>query len=256
MSAPDALSVDNVSISFGGVKAVDHVSLSAEQGAVTAIIGPNGAGKTTLFNILSGLYQPTAGTVRLFGEDVTGMRPDRLAALGLSRTFQNLQVFFQMSAAENVMVGNHLRESHNPWRHLLPLPSMIARERAAKAAALTELKHVGLADVADEAADSLPYGSLKRLEIARALAAGPRVLLLDEPAAGCNRVETESLSELIRRLAQEGLTVVLVEHDMAMVMSLSDRVLVLDRGSVIADGPPKAVRDDPAVRAAYLGADA
>ncbi|MBJ3778204.1 ABC transporter ATP-binding protein [Acuticoccus mangrovi] len=250
-----ALAAEGVGIDFGGVRAVDNVSFTTAEHGVTAIIGPNGAGKTTLFNMLSGVYRPGRGRVRLFGEDVTGEPPHRLAARGLSRTFQNLQIFFQMTALENVMVGNHLGERHNVWRHLLPLPGVFAEEKAARQAARKELQHVGLADVADRPASSLAYGMLKRLEIARALVAKPRVLLLDEPAAGCNATETEALSALIRRLAGEGLAIVLVEHDMAMVMSLSDRVVVLDQGRVIADGAPEAVRADPAVRAAYLGVE-
>ncbi|MEM6761648.1 MAG: ABC transporter ATP-binding protein [Pseudomonadota bacterium] len=250
-----ALWVDDVAIEFGGVKAVAGVSLEAQAGAVTAVIGPNGAGKTTLFNVLSGLYRPTRGRFALFGEDVTHQPPFRLAMSGLSRTFQNLQVFFQMTAAENVMVGNHLSESHNPWRHLLPLPGLFQEERAARKAALEELAHVGLEDVADRPAGDLPYGGLKRLEIARALAAKPRVLLLDEPAAGCNAVETKALAALIRRLADEGLAVVLVEHDMSMVMQLCDQVVVLAEGKVIARGTPGEVQADKAVREAYLGTE-
>ncbi|WP_108659022.1 ABC transporter ATP-binding protein [Acuticoccus kandeliae] len=250
-----SLSVDELGIDFGGVRAVDGVSFSAPDAGVTAIIGPNGAGKTTLFNMISGIYRPARGTVRLFGEDVTGEPPFRLAELGLSRTFQNLQIFFQMTALENVMVGNHLGESHNVLRHLLPLPSAFREDWRAREAARTELAHVGLEGIAKRVAGSLSYGELKRLEIARALAAKPRILLLDEPAAGCNAVETEALSALIRRLAGEGLSIVLVEHDMAMVMSLADRVIVLDQGRLIADGPPEAVRSDPSVRAAYLGAE-
>jgi len=251
-----SLAAEEVGIEFGGVKAVDGVSFGADDAGVTAIIGPNGAGKTTLFNILSGIYRPGRGRVRLFGEDVTGLPPHRLAARGLSRTFQNLQVFFQMTALENVMVGAHLCEEHSAWRHLLPLPGVFGEERRKRDAARAELAHVGLEDVADRPAGSLPYGALKRLEIARALAGRPRVLLLDEPAAGCNAVETEQLSALIRRLAAEGLAIVLVEHDMAMVMSLSDHVIVLDQGRVIAEGRPEAVRADPKVRAAYLGTEA
>jgi branched-chain amino acid transport system ATP-binding protein len=251
-----ALAADGLGIDFGGVRAVDGVSFQAADAGVTAIIGPNGAGKTTLFNMLSGIYRPLRGRVSLFGDDVTGLAPHRLAARGMSRTFQNLQVFFQMTALENVMVGNHLAERRSVWRHLLPLPGAFGTERAAREAALRELAHVGLEDVADRPAGSLPYGALKRLEIARALAAKPRLLLLDEPAAGCNATETEGLSELIRRLAEEGLAIVLVEHDMAMVMSLAGHVIVLDQGRVIADGPPAAVRANPRVRSAYLGADA
>ena len=250
------LAATGLGIDFGGVRAVDGVSFEAADASVTAIIGPNGAGKTTLFNMLSGLYRPARGAVRLADEDVTGEPAHRLAARGLSRTFQNLQVFFQMSALENVMVGAHLRVRHRVWRHLLPLPAVFGEEARARAAAREELAHVGLEGDADALAASLAYGALKRLEIARALASRPRVLLLDEPAAGCNAVETQALSTLVRRLADEGLAVLLVEHDMAMVMSISDRVIVLDQGRVIAEGTPEEVRRDPAVRAAYLGAEA
>ena len=251
-----SLEAQDIAIAFGGVTAVDGVSLAAVEAGVTAIIGPNGAGKTTLFNILSGIYRPTSGRVLMFGEDVTDAPPHRLAARGLSRTFQNLQVFWQMTALENVMVGDHLGEHHNVWRHLLPLPGLFAEERRARDAALAQLSRVGLDQAAGRPAASLSYGELKRLEIARALAASPKVLLLDEPAAGCNATETEALAALIRRLSAEGLAIVLVEHDMAMVMSLSDHVVVLDRGRVIAQGPPETVRADPAVRAAYLGTEA
>ncbi|XWN33195.1 MAG: ABC transporter ATP-binding protein [Devosia sp.] len=251
-----SLAAQDLGIDFGGVRAVDSVTFEAPESGVTAIIGPNGAGKTTLFNMLSGVYTPGHGRVFLYGEDVTGEVPYKLAARGLSRTFQNLQIFFQMTARENVMVGGHLSEHHNVLRHLLPLPSLFGEERRAREAAAGHLAHVDLADVADRPASSLPYGALKRLEIARALAAEPKVLLLDEPAAGCNATETEALAVLIRRLADEGLSIILVEHDMAMVMSLSDRVVVLDQGRMIADGKPEAVRNDPAVRAAYLGTDA
>lgn len=246
--AADALGVD-----FGGVRAVESVSLDIASEGVTAVIGPNGAGKTTLFNLLSGIIAPTRGRVRLGGQDVTGARPDRLAARGLARTFQNLQIFHRMTALENVMVGAHLSEPRRLLGHLLPTPSRFRQDAAAAGLALAQLDRVGLADVAQRAADSLPYGGLKRLEIARALAGRPQVLLLDEPAAGCNPQETETLSALIRALADDGLSVVLVEHDMAMVMGLAERVVVMDRGAVIADGPPAAVQADEAVRAAYLG---
>ncbi|MEM8664348.1 MAG: ABC transporter ATP-binding protein [Pseudomonadota bacterium] len=251
-----ALAAHDLAVEFGGIRAVDGVTFELEEGAITAMIGPNGAGKTTLFNLLSGLYQPTRGRVRLFGDDVTGTLPHRLAALGLSRTFQNLEVFFRMSAEENVMVGHHLAERRSVWRHLLPLPPMLGDERQARQDARVALARVGLGDVGGGPAADLPYGALKRLEIARALAAKPRILLLDEPAAGCNDAETEALSALIDQLARDGITILLVEHDMTMVMSVSRRVIVLSEGRIIADGAPQEIRSDPAVHEAYLGSPA
>ena len=248
-----ALEVRDLGISFGGIRAVDGVSFAAEEGDVFSIIGPNGAGKTTLFNLVSGIYKPMTGSVRLFGEDVTGAEPFRLAARGLSRTFQNLQVFFRMTAVENVMVGAHLSEDRNVLAHLLGLPSTRRTNRASRNRAMALLDRVGLAGRADDEASALPYGALKRLEIARALAADPKVLLLDEPAAGCNAVETEEIEELIRQIAEGGVTVILVEHDMKLVMRLSDRIHVLDYGKTLAEGTAGEVRSNPAVIAAYLG---
>ncbi len=249
-----ALSVADIGISFGGIRAVDGVSLAVAPGEVFSIIGPNGAGKTTLFNLVSGVYRPMRGRVELFGEDVTGLPPHRLAARGLSRTFQNLQVFFRMTAAENVMVGAHLKERQAVLAHLLALPSVARTNRESRERALALLERVGLAGRADQEASSLPYGALKRLEIARALAAEPRVLLLDEPAAGCNAVETAEIEALVRQIAGTGVTVVLVEHDMKLVMRLSDHIHVLDYGRTLAEGTAAEVRADPDVIAAYLGA--
>ena len=247
------LSVKDVSIAFGGVKAIDGVSFAVEPGRIFSIIGPNGAGKTTLFNVVSGIYEASHGRVDLDGHDVTAMAPDALAARGLSRTFQNLQIFQRMSAAENVMVGRHLKERCNLFADLLRLPSVTRQNRATRDAALMFLDQVGLRDSADVLAGSLSYGACKRLEIARALAAGPRVLLLDEPAAGCNAVETEEIDRLIARVAAQGIAVVLVEHDMKLVMKISDRILVLERGRPLIEGTPREVRDNPAVLEAYLG---
>ncbi len=247
------LKATDIGISFGGVKAVDGVSFSVSPGQILSIIGPNGAGKTTLFNIVSGVYAASRGSIHLADEDVTGLAPHKLAARGLSRTFQNLQIFQRMTAAENVMVGRHLRERRSFLADLLRLPSVLRQNASTRAAALELIASVGLKDCADLPAGSLPYGACKRLEIARALAAEPRVLLLDEPAAGCNPVETEEIDRLIRAIADRGVAVVLVEHDMKLVMKISDRILVLDRGRPLAEGTPREVRDNPAVIEAYLG---
>ncbi|HVZ52013.1 MAG TPA: ABC transporter ATP-binding protein [Pseudolabrys sp.] len=247
------LSVENLRIAFGGVVAVDGVSFSVEPSEIFALIGPNGAGKTTLFNMVSGLYVPHNGRIHLGGEDVTHLAPQELARRGMSRTFQNLQVFFRMSAVENVMVGRHLHEKRNVLAHLFTLPSVHAQNRATRAEAERLLALVGLADVADKPASSLPYGALKRLEIARALAAEPKILLLDEPAAGCNPVETEEIDAVIKMIAAQGVTVVLVEHDMRLVMRISNRIHVLDRGRTLAEGSADEIRTNPDVIAAYLG---
>ncbi|MCW5657164.1 MAG: ABC transporter ATP-binding protein [Burkholderiaceae bacterium] len=249
------LSVDNLTKSFGGIRAIDNVSFVIKQGAVHSIIGPNGAGKTTLLNLLSGLVAPDAGSIRLDGVDLTGAAPYRMAAAGLGRTFQNLQVFFNMSALENVMTGRHLRERDALWPALLRLPSLVQSEIATRERALQLLAQVGLADWAHAPAESMPYGSLKRLEIARALAAEPKLLLLDEPAAGLNATEAQAIDALIKRLAGMGTTVILVEHNMKLVMGVSDHLLVLDQGRVLAEGTPSQVRANPSVIEAYLGAD-
>ncbi|MHC5654254.1 ABC transporter ATP-binding protein [Stappia sp. ICDLI1TA098] len=251
--AAERLSVDGIGISFGGVKAVDGVSFTAHDGQVLSIIGPNGAGKTTLFNLVSGVYQPKTGRVTLSGAQVTALAPNRLAERGMSRTFQNLQVFFRMTARENVMVGRHLKEKRGLLAHLFALPSTGRQNRESAAIADGLLARVGLTDYADTLASNMPYGALKRLEIARALAAEPQVLLLDEPAAGCNPVETEEIEKLVRRIADEGVAVVLVEHDMKLVMRISDRILVLDQGRQLAEGTGEEIRRNPKVIEAYLG---
>jgi branched-chain amino acid transport system ATP-binding protein len=247
------LEAASLSIAFGGVCAVDKVSLTVEQGMVFSIIGPNGAGKTTLFNIFSGLYVPDEGHVNLAGQDVTGLAAHRLARLGLSRTFQNLQIFFRMTALENVMVGRHVHEVTSTLGDLLHLPSVSRQNRSTRKSALAALVRVGLADHADNPAASLAYGSLRRLEIARALAVEPRLLLLDEPAAGCNPIETQQLEGIIRQIAEDGVTVILVEHDMRLVMNISDRIHVLANGRTLAEGTAAEIRSDPAVVGAYLG---
>jgi branched-chain amino acid transport system ATP-binding protein len=248
------LQVENLGKSFGGVRAIEGVSFTVARGAVHSIIGPNGAGKTTLLNLLTGLIAPDAGRIRLDDADLTGAAPYRMAAAGLGRTFQNLQVFFNMSALENVMVGRHLREHDALWPTLLRTPSLVRSEIATREHALQLLARVGLADWAHTPSESMPYGALKRLEIARALAAEPKLLLLDEPAAGLNATEAQAIDALIQRLADEGTTVILVEHNMKLVMGVSDHVLVLDQGHVLAEGTPQQIGANPAVIEAYLGA--
>jgi branched-chain amino acid transport system ATP-binding protein len=247
------LAVKDIGISFGALKAVDGVSFSVNEGQIFTVIGPNGAGKTTLFNVISGVYVASRGSVELSGENVTRLTPDALAARGMSRTFQNLQIFQRMTVAQNVMVGRHLKERRNLFADLLRLPSVGRQNRATRAAALQLLDDVGLGDKVDVPAGDLSYGGCKRLEIARALATEPRILLLDEPAAGCNAVETEAIDRLICRVAEKGVAVVLVEHDMKLVMKISHRILVLDGGRFLTEGTPAEVRDNPIVHQAYLG---
>lgn len=249
------LSIEGLGISFGGLKAVNDVSFTVKPGEIVSVIGPNGAGKTTLFNMISGVYQPGSGKVMLNGEDVTAMSPHLLARRGMCRTFQNLQVFQSMTVLENVVSGYHLKESGHVLSDLLNLPSSRRRAKAAEAGARELLKRVGLERAAEREAGSLSYGSLKRLEIARAMALKPKVLLLDEPAAGCNAVETEEIDHLIAEIAASGVAILLVEHDMKMVMRISNHIVVLDHGEKIAEGDPASVSRNPAVIAAYLGAE-
>lgn len=247
------LDVRQVSIAFGGVKAVRDVSIAVEEGEVFSIIGPNGAGKTTLFNIISGVYKPQTGTIRLRDKEITGLRPDRLARAGMARTFQNLQVFMQMSVVENVMVGRHLHENSYIGAQLLHLPSALRENRASDVRARELLALVGLSAYADRSAGAMPYGALKKLEIARALATEPKLLLLDEPAAGCNPTETVEVERLIRKIADLGITILLVEHDMKLIMRISDRIHVLDSGQTICEGSAADVQRNDRVIEAYLG---
>ena len=249
------LSIEGLGISFGGLKAVNDVSFGVKPGEIVSVIGPNGAGKTTLFNMISGVYQPGSGKVILNGEDVTAMSPHLLARRGMCRTFQNLQVFQSMTVLENTIAGYHLQESGHVLSDLLNLPASRRRAKEAEAGARELLKRVGLERAAEREAGSLSYGSLKRLEIARAMALKPKVLLLDEPAAGCNAVETDEIDHLIAEIAGSGVAILLVEHDMKMVMRISNHIVVLDHGEKIAEGDPASVSRNPAVIAAYLGAE-
>ena len=250
------LSVEGLGISFGGLKAVNDVSFTVQPGEITSVIGPNGAGKTTLFNMISGVYQAGQGRVVLGGEDVTGMAPHLLARRGMSRTFQNLQIFQSMTVLENAISGYHLQERGPVLADLFNLPSSRRRAAQAQAGARELLARVGLDRAAEREAGNLSYGALKRLEIARALALSPKILLLDEPAAGCNAVETEEIDHLIAEVAKSGVAILLVEHDMKMVMRISNHIVVLDHGEKIAEGDPASVSRNPAVIAAYLGTDA
>jgi branched-chain amino acid transport system ATP-binding protein len=229
-------------------------SAEVEEGAIFALIGPNGAGKTTVFNILAGLYRPTAGRALLGGDDLVRLAPHEIARRGVARTFQNTEVFKPLTVLDNVLVGEHLRFTGGVLAGLLGLPAVWREEAAARRRALALLERVGLGDVVDVEAGSLPLGRQKRLEIARALALGPRLLLLDEPVSGLNTRETQELMELIKRLRDaERLTVMLIEHNMDLVMRISDRVAVLHHGKTLAEGKPDEVARTPAVIAAYLG---
>ena len=248
------LRIENLSKEFGGIHAIEDLSFAVDPGTIHSIIGPNGAGKTTLFNLITGLYTPSAGSIRFLGREIAGVPPSRLAALGLSRTFQNLQVFFNMSAMENVMVGAHLHLDRRFWPSLLRLPGLARRDRACRDECADLLDFVGLGGYVDADAAAMPYGALKRLEVARALAARPQLLLLDEPAAGLNATESREIDAVIKKVAASGITVVLVEHDMKMVMGISDHILALDCGRKLAEGTPAQVRANADVVAAYLGA--
>jgi branched-chain amino acid transport system ATP-binding protein len=254
VSAP-LLAVDALTKAFGGVTAIDQVSFGLAPGKVHSIIGPNGAGKTTLLNLISGVYVPTSGRVTFAGREVTGLPMHTLARTGIARTFQNLQIFFNMTALENVMVGRHLREQTGWLAAMLRLPTLVAGERTSREEAAELLRFVGLGAYLDADADAMPYGALKRLEIARALGGKPKLLLLDEPACGLNPTETREIDALITRLAEAGITVVLVEHNMQLVMGISDHIVVLDYGRKLCEGTAEAVRNDPRVIEAYLGTE-
>jgi branched-chain amino acid transport system ATP-binding protein len=249
------LEVEGIRRCFGGLVALDDVSFTVEAGRIKGVIGPNGAGKTTAFNVASGVLRPHGGQIRFDGRPVTGLRPYEIARRGLSRTFQTPSLFLNMTVAENVMVGRHCRTRQGLLGSALRLPAQRREERLIREAALKQLHYVGMADAADEPVGSLPFGRRRMVELARALATEPKLLLLDEPASGLNLKETDDLADLIRRIRESGVTILLVEHDMSLVMDVCDDILVLHFGKPIAEGSPGVIRNDDRVVEIYLGGE-
>ena len=247
------LQVDQLGKRFGGLQAVDGVSFSLRQGVIKAVIGPNGAGKTTLFNLIAGMLAPTAGEIRFQGKAIQGMRPFRIAGLGIARTFQNIKMFAGMTALENVMVGRHVRSKAGFLASMFRTSGCRSEERAIRDKSMELLDFVGIADCAETLATNLAFGQQRAVELARALALEPTLLLLDEPAAGLNIYETAEIGRLIAKIRDLGITVLLVEHDMSLVMDISDEIVVLSFGQKIAEDVPTVIQQNPEVIKVYLG---
>jgi branched-chain amino acid transport system ATP-binding protein len=247
------IQADKVTMMFGGLKAVANVSMRIDEGEIVALIGPNGAGKTTFFNLMTGIYKATEGSISFNGQEVRGRKPHEICAMGVARTFQNIRLFANMTTLENVMVGRHCRSTAGPFKAVLRTPGFKREEQNTVDVSLEWLQFVDLADKANELAMNLPYGQQRRLEIARALATEPKLLLLDEPAAGMNPHESRELTHLIGRIRATGVTVLLIEHDMKVVMDIADRIYVLDFGELIAEGVPSEIQRNSRVIEAYLG---
>ena len=247
------LRVRSLSKAFGGVQAQKDISFAIDPGSITGLIGPNGAGKTTLFNLITGIFPPDSGTIDFNGRDMAACKVHQRVAAGIARTFQNVELFGSMTVLENVLVGLHVRTRSGMWGALTRLPWVKREEREARANAMELLEFVGLTDLAHAPSRDLAFGWQRLLEIARALASRPQLLLLDEPAAGLNAVETRALADLIGRIRDRGVTTLLVEHDMNLTMEICDNIIVLDQGRKIAEGPPRRIQEDEAVMEAYLG---
>jgi branched-chain amino acid transport system ATP-binding protein len=254
-STKNVLEVDAVTLRFGGLVALDDVTFHIAEGEILGLIGPNGAGKTTCFNAVTGVYRPTSGDIRFNGQSITGMKRHKITQMGVARTFQNIRLFKAMTALENVMVGADANHKTGMINALFRLPRHRREEEAAYERAMELLRFMGIHRHADELAANLSYGDQRRLEIARAMATEPKLICLDEPAAGFNPAEKATLMNLIRKVRDQGYTVLLIEHDMRLVMGVTDRIVVLEFGRKIAEGKPAEIRDNPAVIAAYLGVD-